>query len=89
MHVCTVQGGDGDLIQKWGVQPVYLLSSSKSMVKAGHIGHDSSFIRLGGVDDICSVEMEEKSRSQKEKIKSKVTLHLIFCGFIFIKVSVA
>lgn len=34
------------------VQAVYLLSSSKSMIEAGHIGHDSSLIRLGGVDDV-------------------------------------
>jgi len=47
------------------VRPLYLLSSSKSMVKTGHVGHDSSFIRLGGVDDIYGIEMEEESRWQK------------------------
>lgn len=44
------------------------------MVKAGHIGHDSSFIGLGGVDDICGVEMQEKSRWQKGRKKWKITL---------------
>lgn len=34
------------------VQAVYLLGSSKCMIEAGHIGHDSSLIRLGGVDDV-------------------------------------
>lgn len=44
----------------------YLLSSSKSMVKAGHIGHDGSLIGLGGVDDICGMKRDEKSRWQTE-----------------------
>lgn len=32
------------------------------MVKAGHVGHDGSFIRLGGIDDICGIDREERSR---------------------------
>lgn len=45
------------------------------MVKAGHIGHDCSFIRLGGIDDICEnsrdIKTEEKVTDQK---KWKITL---------------
>lgn len=36
------------------------------MVKAGHIGHDGSLIGLGGVDDICGMKRDEKSRWQTE-----------------------
>lgn len=56
----------------------YLLSSSKSMVKTGHIGHDGSFIRLGGVDDVYGSEREEKSSKsgRKEEKKWKITLNL-------------
>lgn len=36
------------------------------MVKAGDIGHDGSLIGLGGVDDICGMKRDEKSRWQKE-----------------------
>lgn len=31
----------------------HLLSSSEGVVKAGHVGHDGSFIGLWGVNDIC------------------------------------
>ena len=44
------------------VQAVYLLGSSKSMVEAGNIGHDSSLIGFRGVDDVYRREREEDNR---------------------------
>lgn len=47
----TVQVGKGIAIY----DHFYLLSPSKCVIEAGHIGHDGSLIRLWGVDDICGV----------------------------------
>lgn len=37
---------------------LYLLGSSESVIEAGHVGHDGSFIWFGGVDDIWEPETE-------------------------------
>lgn len=53
--------------QVWGgrlCRTPYLLSSSKSVVEAGHVGHDSSLIRLGGVDNVWGGE-EDKKKEEK------------------------
>lgn len=42
------------------------------MVKAGHISHDSSFIGLGSIDDICEnqdVRTEDKPKSAGTIVK--------------------
>ena len=42
------------------------------MVKAGHIGHDGSFIRLGGVDDIYGIERGKSQGGRKKEKRRKV-----------------
>lgn len=42
------------------------------MVKAGHIGHDGSFIRLGGVDDIYGIKRGKSQGGRKKEKRRKV-----------------
>lgn len=83
----TVEQRQVELTHMGGLRgQLYLLSTSKGMVKAGHVGHDRSFIRLGGVDDIYGIETGETvkvvEREHENDIKvlietSIVTINLL------------
>lgn len=45
------------------------------MVKAGHVGHDGSFIRLGGIDDICGIDREERSKVKGREAERMMTMN--------------
>lgn len=51
------------------VHQLYLFSSSKGMVKTGHIGHDGSFIGLRGVDDVLDRGKGGRKAKTRDKFK--------------------
>lgn len=53
----------------------YLLSPSKGMIEAGHIGHDGSLIRLWGVDDVCGVLKKKREHMNLKNKKSEMIKH--------------
>lgn len=59
----------------------YLLSPGKSVIEAGHIGHDGSLIGLWGVDDVfvCVLEKEERTKRKKQIKNHDHSMFIPFC----------